>query len=63
MWTGPNVPDDTTNDLYLQNINRNQIGTFMDWEIFNIEMYYNHMNKLAEDVFRVIMPCILLNIF
>jgi hypothetical protein len=28
MWTGPNVPDDTTNDLYLQNINRNQKGTF-----------------------------------
>ena len=28
MWNGPNVPDDTTNDLYLQNINRNQKGTF-----------------------------------
>jgi hypothetical protein len=28
MWTGPNVPDGTTNDLYLQNINRNQTGTF-----------------------------------
>ena len=28
MWTGPNVPGDTTNDLYLQNINRNQKGTF-----------------------------------
>ena len=28
MWTGPNVPDCTTNDLYLQNINRNQKGTF-----------------------------------
>jgi hypothetical protein len=28
MWTGPNVPDDTTNDLYLQNINRHQTGTF-----------------------------------
>lgn len=28
MWTGPNVPDGTTNDLYLQNINRNQKGTF-----------------------------------
>ena len=28
MWTGPNVPDDTTNDLYLQNITRNQTGTF-----------------------------------
>ena len=28
MWTGPNVPGDTTNDLYLQNINRNQSGTF-----------------------------------
>ena len=27
MWTGPNVPDGTTNDLYLQNINRNQKGT------------------------------------
>ena len=28
MWTGPNVPDGTPNDLYLQNINRNQKGTF-----------------------------------
>jgi hypothetical protein len=28
MWTGPNVPDGTTNYLYLQNINRNQKGTF-----------------------------------
>jgi hypothetical protein len=28
MWTGPNVPGGTTNDLYLQNINRNQKGTF-----------------------------------
>jgi hypothetical protein len=28
MWTGPNVPDGTTKDLYLQNINRNQKGTF-----------------------------------
>jgi hypothetical protein len=28
MWTGPNVPNGTTNDLYLQNINRNQKGTF-----------------------------------
>ena len=28
MWTGPNVPDGTTNVLYLQNINRNQTGTF-----------------------------------
>jgi hypothetical protein len=28
MWTGPNVPDGKTNDLYLQNINRNQTGTF-----------------------------------
>ena len=28
MWTGPNVPDGTTNGLYLQNINRNQKGTF-----------------------------------
>ena len=28
MWTGPNVPDRTTNDLFLQNINRNQSGTF-----------------------------------
>jgi hypothetical protein len=28
MWTGPNVPDGTTNDLYLQNINRDQKGTF-----------------------------------
>jgi hypothetical protein len=28
MWTGPNVPDGTTNDLYLQNINRNEKGTF-----------------------------------
>jgi hypothetical protein len=28
IWTGPNVPDGTTNDLYLQNINRNQTGTF-----------------------------------
>ena len=28
MWTGPNVPDDTTNNLYLRNINRNQKGTF-----------------------------------
>ena len=27
MWTGPNVPGGTTNDLYLQNINRNQKGT------------------------------------
>jgi hypothetical protein len=28
MWTGPNVPGGTTNNLYLQNINRNQKGTF-----------------------------------
>ena len=28
MWTGPNVPGGTINDLYLQNINRNQSGTF-----------------------------------
>jgi hypothetical protein len=28
MWTGRNVPGGTTNDLYLQNINRNQKGTF-----------------------------------
>ena len=28
MWTGPNIPGGTTNDLYLQNINRNQSGTF-----------------------------------
>ena len=28
MWTGPNVPDGTANDLYLQNININQAGTF-----------------------------------
>jgi hypothetical protein len=28
MWTGLNVPDGTANDLYLQNINRNQTGTF-----------------------------------
>jgi hypothetical protein len=28
MWTGPNVAGGTTNDLYLQNINRNQAGTF-----------------------------------
>ena len=28
MWTGPNVHDGSTNDLYLQNINRNQKGTF-----------------------------------
>ena len=28
MWTGPYVPGGTTNDLYLQNINRNQKGTF-----------------------------------
>jgi hypothetical protein len=28
MWTGPNVPNGKTNDLYLQNINRNQTGTF-----------------------------------
>jgi hypothetical protein len=28
MWTGPNLPDGTTNNLYLQNINRNQRGTF-----------------------------------
>jgi hypothetical protein len=28
MWTGPNVSDGTTNDLYLQNITRNQKGTF-----------------------------------
>ena len=28
MWTGPNVHGDTANDLYLQNINRNQRGTF-----------------------------------
>jgi len=28
MWTGPSVSDGTTNDLYLQNINRNQAGTF-----------------------------------
>ena len=28
MWTGPNVPDGTTNGLYLQNITRNQKGTF-----------------------------------
>ena len=28
MWTGPNVWGGTTNDLYLQNINRNEKGTF-----------------------------------
>jgi hypothetical protein len=28
MWTGPCVPGGTTNDLHLQNINRNQKGTF-----------------------------------
>ena len=28
MWTGPNVPDGTTNDLYLQDLSRNQKGTF-----------------------------------
>jgi hypothetical protein len=28
MWTGPNVPGGTTNDMYLQNININQKGTF-----------------------------------
>ena len=28
MWTGPNVPNGTTKDLYLQNINRNESGTF-----------------------------------
>ena len=28
MWTGPNVPGGTTNDLYLENITRNQTGTF-----------------------------------
>ena len=28
MWTGPYVPGGTTNDLSLQNINRNQKGTF-----------------------------------
>jgi hypothetical protein len=28
MWTGPNVPDGTATYLYLQNINRNQSGTF-----------------------------------
>ena len=28
MWTVPNVPDRATNDLYLQNINRIQSGTF-----------------------------------
>ena len=28
MWTGPNVPGGKTNDLYLQNINRSQKGTF-----------------------------------
>ena len=28
MWTGPNVPEGTTNVLYLQNINRSQTGTF-----------------------------------
>ena len=28
MWTGPNVPYGTTNDMFLQNINRNQSGTF-----------------------------------
>ena len=28
MWTGLSVPDDTTNDLFLQNINRSQTGTF-----------------------------------
>ena len=28
MWTGSNVPGGTTNDLYLQNINRIQSGTF-----------------------------------
>jgi hypothetical protein len=28
MWAGPNVPGDTINNLYLQNINRNQKGTF-----------------------------------
>ena len=28
MWTGPYVPGGTTNDLYLQNINRYRKGTF-----------------------------------
>ena len=28
MWTGPYVPGGTTNNLHLQNINRNQTGTF-----------------------------------
>jgi hypothetical protein len=28
MWTGPYVPGGTTNDFHLQNINRNQKGTF-----------------------------------
>ena len=28
MWTGPKVPDDTTSNLDLQNINRNHKGTF-----------------------------------
>jgi hypothetical protein len=28
MWTGLNVPDGTTNDLFLQNITRNQKGMF-----------------------------------
>ena len=28
IWTGPNVPNGTINDLYLQNISRNQKGTF-----------------------------------
>jgi hypothetical protein len=28
MWTGPNVPNGPTNDMFLQNINRNQSGTF-----------------------------------
>ena len=40
MWTGPNVPDDTTNDLYLHNINRNQKGTF----------YCNATNKVGSKV-------------
>jgi hypothetical protein len=28
MWTGPSVHNGTTNDLYLQNISKNQKGTF-----------------------------------
>jgi hypothetical protein len=28
MWTGHIVPNGTINDLYLQNINRNQTGKF-----------------------------------